>query len=196
MRLFAALELPEDVVSAIRAQVEPARALAPQLRWVSPGQWHVTLAFYGDVPQGSVDDLTTRLTRAARRVPTFTASIGDPARFGSARRTRVVWVGLNQGREQVSRLAAGARAAGRRAGLVRDDLAADARFRAHITLARVMPPGPVDEVLQALDPGSHPAWRADEVVLVRSELGSGEGGRARHTVLARAALGSQPREAG
>lgn len=196
MRLFAALELPEEVIACLQNQVELGRAVAPELRWVEPAQWHITLAFYGDVPDSSVDDLSARLVRAVSRVPAFTASIGEPGRFGSTRRARVVWVGLDQGREQVSRLAAGARAAGRRAGLAHDDLAADARFRAHVTLARLAPPGPVEEVMEALAQGHHPTWRASEAVLVRSDLGAGEGGRARHSVLARAALGPQSGGAG
>jgi 2'-5' RNA ligase len=185
VRLFAALELPDEVRSALRARLADAQALAPDLRWVPIGQWHVTLAFYGEVDQRRVPELVERLGRAARRTRPFAVEVGEPGRFGSARRARVIWWGLGEGAEATRQLAASARAAGRRAGLTRDDLAADARYRPHVTLARVVPPHPVDDVLAALHGEVRPRWHAEQALLVRSELGAGPAGRARHSVHAR-----------
>jgi RNA 2',3'-cyclic 3'-phosphodiesterase len=189
VRLFVALDLPDEVESAVEAQVQAARALGTPLRWVVPQQWHITLAFYGEVDERKVDDLTERLARAARRRRPFAVSIGDPGRFGSARRARVVWVGLDEGIDQLTSLAASARAAGRRVGLRRDDLAADIRYRPHITVARVVPSTSVQDVLDAMRSAHRPRWTAREALLVRSEPGTGQGGRVVHTVLARLPFG-------
>lgn len=185
MRLFAALPVPEQVVDHLRDRVRQGSAVDETLRWTPADQWHLTLAFYGDVVDGRVDELSERLRRAAARTRPYTLRLGEPGRFGSARRTRVVWVGLSEGVEPTRRLAASARAAGRRVGLARDDLDAHVPYRPHITLARVAPPRPVDEVLAALDCPQHPAWQAEHALLVRSELGAGAGGRARHCVHSR-----------
>ncbi|HEU5241008.1 MAG TPA: 2'-5' RNA ligase family protein, partial [Ornithinibacter sp.] len=32
------------------AALAPVRAANPDLRWVPPERWHLTLAFYGEVP--------------------------------------------------------------------------------------------------------------------------------------------------
>lgn len=185
MRLFLALDLPDDVVRHLARRVDQASRLPPALRWVAPEQWHITLAFYGEVESSKVDDLTERLSRASRRTSAFHLTIGEPGRFGSARRARVVWMGVAEGRDQLATLAASARAAGRRVGLRRDDLAPDYRYRPHVTLARVVPSAGVEDVLDALRSSERPRWTAREAILVRSDLGAEQGGRVRHTVLAR-----------
>lgn len=194
MRLFAALPLPRPVVDWLEARATVARDVDPMLRWVPAEQWHLTLAFFGDVPDRSVGDLTARLTRAAARTATLSLALGPPGRFGSARRARVLWQGLSSGADETTRLAASCRAAGRRAGLVGDDLAATARFRPHVTLARAAPPRDVEAVLAALRSDSYPAWRGDEARLVRSTLGAGPRGRAQHEVLASLAFSGSPAE--
>jgi 2'-5' RNA ligase len=201
VRLFAALLLPSPVLDWLTATLEPAKALAtstggddgPHLRWVSADQWHVTVSFFGEVTDDRTGDLQERLARAASRTPALGLGLAEPGRFGSVRRTRVLWQGLDGDTAALRALAASCRAAGRRVGLQTDGLAADSRYRPHITLARVVPPGDVGAVTTALadavaasDP---PSWRADELVLVRSDLGAGPRGRARHTVVSRFRLG-------
>lgn len=213
MRLFAALLLPGRVVERLTGAVDAVRAAAstpalddrPTLRWVSPDQWHVTVAFYGEVEDGRLPDLQARLARAASRAPALDLVVAAPGTFGSTRRARVLWLGLDGQTAALRALAASCRAAGRRAGLQADGLAADARYRPHITLARVTPPGDVSAVTAALTGAltdespdtatedatgaDHPAWRANELALVRSDLGAGPRGRARHTVISRFPLG-------
>jgi 2'-5' RNA ligase len=213
VRLFAALLLPSRVIEWLAGPVDAARAAAaagessdgPHMRWVSRDQWHVTVTFFGEVDDVRLDDLQARLARAASRAPVLDLSLARPGRFGSARRTRVLWLGLHGDTAALRALAASCRAAGRRSGLTTDGLAADARYRPHITLARVTPPGDVSAVTAALDaamdtaPAAGPAdtpefigppsWRAAELVLMRSDLGAGQQGRARHTVLSRFPLG-------
>ena len=194
MRLFAALPLPPPVVDWLDVLGAVARDVDPTLRWVPAEQWHLTLAFFGDVPDRRVDDLTVRLARAAARTSTLSLALGPPGTFGSVRRARVLWQGLSSGAEATSRLAASCRAAGRRAGLTGDDLAPTARFRAHVTLARASPPRDVEAVLAALRSDTYPSWSAHEARLVRSTLGAGPRGRAQHDVLASFGLRSSPFE--
>lgn len=186
--MFAALALPDDVTDALRARVEQARQVDPSLRWVPGSEWHVTLAFYSDVADALVPDLVERLRRAAARTRPFTVAVGPPACFGSTRRARVVWLGLSEGGSQSGRLAASARAAGRRIGLAGDDLAADARYRPHVTLARVSPARDVSGVLGALGGRPDVSWTATDAVLVRSDPPTVCGGRPAHTVHARLAF--------
>jgi 2'-5' RNA ligase len=184
VRLFAALALPAEVTDRLAVVVARAQDVDSTLRWVSSDQWHLTLAFFGEVPESRVDDLTERLRRAGGRTSPLHLRLGTPATFGSVRRARVLYTGLSEGTEATSRLAASCRAAGRRVGLTRDDLAPEARFRPHVTLARAAPPRDVSDVLAALTLDDPPRWLCDEALLVHSELGAGAGGRALHWVLA------------
>lgn len=68
MRLFVALSPPPDVVDELRERVSTLRELEPDVRWSRPEQWHLTLAFLGEVGDESRDELSRRLGKAAGSV--------------------------------------------------------------------------------------------------------------------------------
>jgi 2'-5' RNA ligase len=69
MRLFAAVLPPVEVVRELAAEVAELRRLpgADGMRWTERAGWHFTLAFYGEVDDELVPELTARLGRAASR---------------------------------------------------------------------------------------------------------------------------------
>jgi RNA 2',3'-cyclic 3'-phosphodiesterase len=180
--MFAAVPVPDEVVEAVTARL--AVVPDPPVRWVPAEQMHVTLAFYRHVPGERVDDLATRLRRAAARHRPLRLALGNPGTFGSARAARVLFLRLHGDVRELRALAASARAAGRRIGLSGDELAADHRYRPHLTLARARPPADLRATLATLDGAAPLGWTAESACLVRSELGHGPGGTARHTVVA------------
>lgn len=163
MRLFAAVWPTDEVRAAIAAAVNEMRArpAASDWRWVRPEHWHVTVAFYGSVETALVPELSRRLTMAARRRAEFDLALGQPGRFGD----RVVWLGLDGDRTGLRRLADGAVAAGRRAGLELDER----RFRPHLTLARSRHGGDAAHLVQVEVPAV--TWPVATFALVRSQTG-------------------------
>ncbi len=63
MRMFAALVPPEHVVEDLAEFLEPRVEVEPGFRWTTPEQWHVTVAFMGNVHERNLDDLVERLAR-------------------------------------------------------------------------------------------------------------------------------------
>ncbi len=172
MRLFVALTPPPDVVEELQARVVALRELERDVRWSRPEQWHLTLAFLGEVGDGTRGELSRRLGRAAGRHPPLTLSFGGGGRFGH----RVLWTRVRGERDRLRRLAASVRAAVRRSGL-----AAEQRpYRPHLTLARATGTTDLRPLVEALTPYEGRSWTADELHLVRSRLGAGPGGTARH----------------
>ncbi|HET6224144.1 MAG TPA: 2'-5' RNA ligase family protein, partial [Dongiaceae bacterium] len=53
MRLFVALSLPEDV----RWQLSLLCSGLPNVRWVPPENFHITLRFIGEVDGGEMQDI-------------------------------------------------------------------------------------------------------------------------------------------
>ncbi|NEC36497.1 2'-5' RNA ligase family protein, partial [Streptomyces rubrogriseus] len=84
MRLFAAVLPPEDVTAALAAEVAVLRGLpgADGLRWTGRPGWHLTLAFYGEVDDDVVPDLSARLERAAHRTAPFELALRGGGQFG------------------------------------------------------------------------------------------------------------------
>ena len=140
------------------------------------------------MPDRALDDLLDRLERAAkRRTPISTAIAGGGA-FPNVGRARVLWAGLDldeAGRTELARLATGARAAASKAGVAVDG----ARFKPHVTVARLKHPQEASSWVRLLDGYRGPAWAVDEVRLVASFLGEGPRNRPRHEVLASFPLG-------
>lgn len=75
MRVFAALRPTEPALDHLELALgnvglAPAGGAGSSLRMVPRESWHLTLAFYGQVPDGSVAELTARLAQvAAVRAP-------------------------------------------------------------------------------------------------------------------------------
>jgi 2'-5' RNA ligase len=176
MRLFVALTPPPDVVAELRIATEALRAEQPGLRWVLPDQLHLTLAFLGEVGEGTASDLAERLGRVAGRHPPLLLSLGGAGRFGN----RVLWTRVRGESDRLRRLAASVQAAGRRARLP-----VEARpYRPHLTLARARDGADLLPALAALGGFEGRAWAVDELHLVCSHLGAGPGGTARHELRA------------
>lgn len=176
VRVFAAVLPPRDVVEAIAALARPA---LPGVRWTSTEQWHVTLAFFGEVAVPGVRALEGALGAAAAAVAGAPDALLGPRTVRVGRGVLAVPViGLDELAVAVQRAAAEALAPPERTG---DE---DGRpFRGHLTLARSRGGRPVPGRLVGLRLEAH--WRADEVCLVRSEL---DPRGARYSTIGRASL--------
>lgn len=154
-RLFFALWPDEAVREGIRSQLPP---MPKPARPVAPANWHVTLAFLGETDP----ERRAAYVQAARGVSGTPFDLALD-RFGYFFRPRVLWIGATTLPDSLSRLHGELNAA-----LAAHGYEPDRRpFRAHVTLARKMPP-PGD----LPDPGPV-GWRVPEFCLVRSQLGRG-----------------------
>jgi 2'-5' RNA ligase len=186
--MFVAVVPPSEVVEHLDAFLDVRRDAAAY-RWASVEQFHLTLAFLAEVPDRALDDLQDRLERAAARRTASTTSIAGGGAFPDVGRARVLWAGLDleqAPRVELSRLATGARAAASKAGVAVDG----ARFRPHVTVARLKRPQEATAWVRLLDAYRGPEWSVDEVRLVASYLGEGPRNRPRHEEIASFPLGS------
>lgn len=154
VRLFFAL-WPTDAVRGQLASLlrEPLRQLPGH--HVPVANWHITLAFLGDVPVAQVS--CVEAAGAAASAARFALQLDS---LGYFRTSRVVWLGAAQCPSALSELVSGLRAS-----IARCNIPLDARpFAAHLTLARKVNRRP------AL--GSVPAftWPIDSFALVESTL--------------------------
>jgi 2'-5' RNA ligase len=94
MRLFVALNLPDQVRLALWTAAAPVRELGLAVRWVRPEGIHVTLKFLGDVPESREPDLRAALGRAAAGGPALPLVVAGFGAFPGLNRPRVIWAGL------------------------------------------------------------------------------------------------------
>jgi 2'-5' RNA ligase len=97
VRLFVAILPPPEALAELGAALGPVRdgpdgAPVPGVRWVPPEQWHVTLAFLGEIGTDVVEALTLRLARVAAHHPPPTLALAGGGRFSD----RVLWTGVTE----------------------------------------------------------------------------------------------------
>ena len=78
MRLFVAVQPPDDVLDAVAALPRPER---PDVRWTRRDQWHVTLRFLGEVDD---PDPVAAALDAAPLPPAEAVMISGPKMIGAA----------------------------------------------------------------------------------------------------------------
>ncbi len=126
MRLFVGLAVDEAVKETLERLTLRLRAKDDGLRWSTPEQWHVTLAFLGEVD----DEARARLVRELREVRQPALKL-RMERLGVFERTGILHAEIEVSAELL-RLYEVIAAAVRRAGLEVETRP----YRAHITLAR------------------------------------------------------------
>jgi RNA 2',3'-cyclic 3'-phosphodiesterase len=165
VRLFVGLWPPPDAVSELLAAVDEIRTEGPRLRWTTPEQWHLTLAFLGEVADERRPELEQRLERGASRHPALTLCFVGGGRFGS----RLLFTKVDGDRERLTRLAGSVAAAARRCRIPVDDRP----YRPHLTLARARDGEDLRPLAERLGTFAGRSWTATHVDLVESRLGSG-----------------------
>jgi RNA 2',3'-cyclic 3'-phosphodiesterase len=165
VRLFVALWPPPDAVSELLAAVDEIRTEGPRLRWTTPEQWHLTLAFLGEVADERRPELEERLARAATRHPPLALRFAGGGRFG----TRLLFTKVDGDREPLTRLAGSIAAAARRCRIPVDDRP----YRPHLTLARARDGEDLRTIAERLGTFAGRPWTATHVDLVESRLGGG-----------------------
>ena len=189
LRVFCAVELPDELRSRVAERVRRLRSEFPDVRasWEKSEKLHVTLKFLGDVEPARVEALSSAAARAAAALEPFELTIEEPGSFPPHGQPRVLWLGIvdASGRLAVMQRALETECAA--AGFPRESRA----FKPHLTLARVRSPHGARELAAAHreTPFAPQRFRVSELVVMRSELGPGG---SRYTPLSRHALQQSP----
>ena len=183
MRLFIAVELPEEVKAVLAAGLGRLKRDQPPARWVRVEGMHLTLKFLGEQPEEILDGLDRGVGAALAPLASVRVSLGGGGFFPHDRRPRVAWVG-----GEAAGLALWASAVDRAAAAL--GVPEETRpFSPHLTLARLERPWgaqAVEHYLVQVGKWRFPEFEAREAVLFESDLGPAG---ARYTALRRWAAG-------
>ncbi len=166
VRAFFGLPVPDAQRELLARHLDVCAKVAPEFRWSSADNLHITARFIGNVDRELVEGIADRLGQAAG--PPFELALGQVGQFKRSRLARVVWLSLVGGVDQLRALASRVEGECRDAGLEPERRA----FQPHLTLARARPrAGAALPELPPLPPVE--AWTARELVLYWSHLGKG-----------------------
>lgn len=187
MRLFAAIPMPDPAREALLTVLVELRKTGWPVRWVGEHNLHLTVKFYGDVPEEDVTRLGDELAEAVHGTPILPMQLNGVNVFPVLRRPRVIWAAI-EAPPALELMQHRVEQAAARAGFPPEGKP----FRPHVTLGRVKSgaklPRSAAEILERVE--LDVPFEASHVVLFESQLSRAG---ALHT--ARLTLDLQPGEA-
>jgi RNA 2',3'-cyclic 3'-phosphodiesterase len=162
LRLFVAVEVPEDARAGLAEALAPLRERFPKARWVPSQNQHVTVKFLGSTYPRLVEWVSETVSSVARDHEPLETRVGGLGAFPNARRARVLWAGLDDAERRLERLAASLDDA-----LAKEFTPEKRAFTPHLTVARFDPPVGLEPLEVAFE--SAP-FEIDRLVLFRSHL--------------------------
>lgn len=167
MRIFLAVFPPPAVQDAAAAVIERLRRDRDGVSWVRRDNLHYTLRFLGELDDSGLERASVAAREGASDHRAFDAALGAVGAFPSARKARVLWIGLSEGGDALRALARSVEEALRRHGFDR----AEKPFKSHLTIGRVRErEQDWSERLAgaAADPAAR--FRVDRVLVIQSTL--------------------------
>lgn len=125
LRLFAALDLPDDVAERLIALQKGV----PGAKWRPRENLHLTLRFFGEVAEPDAEEIDAALAEVAERTAPFELQLFGAGSFGKDR-PHSLWLGVRDN-AALTKLAADCERAARRAGCRPEPR----KFTPHVTLA-------------------------------------------------------------
>ncbi len=169
MRLFIALDIPEDTKAALADSIRQLRQHDWNVKWVRTENMHLTLRFLGETQASLVTSLTQLIETATLTERAIACQLAPLSVFPNARRPRVIWAGLTGETERLASVARALESGVRDLGFKPETKP----FRPHLTIGRVRDGfHPEPDFAALLESVKVPpvAVRFDRVSLYESEL--------------------------
>jgi 2'-5' RNA ligase len=169
IRTFLAIEVPDALrpgLSLVQGELKKSGA---DVRWVPPGNIHLTLKFFGSVPDEEIGSLALAAMQAAAAEEPFQLKVTVAGAFPSPRAPRVVWLGLGGDVLPLTRLYQRLEKAFAALGYLPEGRA----FHPHLTLGRVKSPANREKlagILTKMPPVDWPPFTVKELTLFQSVL--------------------------
>ncbi|WP_031087045.1 RNA 2',3'-cyclic phosphodiesterase [Streptomyces sp. NRRL WC-3549] len=169
VRVFVALAPPDDAKDELAQALRPAYDAYPLMRWNRIEDWHITLAFLGELPRPVVSLLRPPLARLAALHSPLRLALRGSGHFDE----RVLWSGIGGDLDGLRLLAGEVRALVREHGVAFPERP----LSPHLTLARSRR-GDTSATVRAaagLSAFTGRTWLTERLHLVGSNSGRGPG---------------------
>jgi 2'-5' RNA ligase len=133
IRTFIAIEISPDVRGKAAALIKRLRESEAKTSWTRPENMHLTLKFLGDTPDPLLPDVCRAVEKAVQDMEPFMVSFRQVGAFPRHEHPRTVWIGVEQGLEQLRQMQQRIEDELYEAGFQRERR----KFMPHLTVGRV-----------------------------------------------------------
>jgi 2'-5' RNA ligase len=170
VRTFIAVDIGKTIRERLVVLQDRLARAAGAVKWTEPENLHVTLLFLGEVDERELPAVCRVVEQETASVSQFEMSVEQLGCFPNARRPRVIWAGVTQGREELCAIHDRLEPPLLELGCYRRE---ERKFTPHVTLGRVRADRQGDGLARELE--RHCQWQGGqtpvhEVLVMRSEL--------------------------
>ncbi|WP_408955919.1 RNA 2',3'-cyclic phosphodiesterase [Natroniella sp. ANB-PHB2] len=170
MRVFIALELVRGVQQKLEKTKNMLRDCSQRFSWVKPYNFHLTLKFLGEIEEEQVKEIEENLIGIGGEFREPFELVFDGLRaFPSLDLPKVIWVGVEEGREQLIRLQKKVEDRLVKLGFEKEKR----EYTPHITLGRVKQKGDLEGIKEQLDDFPfriNARQKVKQISIIKSEL--------------------------
>ena len=106
MRTFIAVDIPQEAKLELDALFTKFKNLGGRVSWVRAKNLHITMKFIGEMFPEKLDDLSNTIKAGLDGCVPQHISLSHLGGFPDLKRPRVLWVGIAQGKDWLTELAA------------------------------------------------------------------------------------------
>ena len=96
IRTFIAIELPEEIIYTIGKVQEEIKSHGFKIRWVRPGNIHLTLKFLGNIKEADTEKVGRAISESVKGYRPISLVVKGIGVFPGIKRPRVIWLGISE----------------------------------------------------------------------------------------------------
>lgn len=168
LRTFLAVELPGTIQKKIGEVQKDLKSSGADVRWVSPGNIHLTLKFFGNIEESVIQNIVQSIEGPLQDTSPFCLKVQGMGAFPNLKNPRVIWIGLQEGKEGIISIQKQLERAFERIGFQPEDRP----FHPHLTLGRVKSNRGKNELVRGMEGYKEEFgnFQVEKVILFKSDL--------------------------
>ena len=169
MRTFVAIALTHEIQNYLAGIQETLKKTQADIKWVQPENIHLTLKFLGERKEKKIEQIKEILEETVKDKTCFSLRLSHLGAFPKIDYPRVIWVGIDKGKEEIERIAYELEEQIAKIGIPKEDKP----FSSHITIARLKSPLNREKLVGALkrvECAEEKELRVEKITLYKSTL--------------------------
>ena len=169
IRAFIAIDIDKHNKQKISGIISYLKTANADIKWITENQIHLTLKFLGNIEQNKIQDISKILKSIAMDFSPFNIQFSGIGAFPNILHPRVIWLGMNKGKESLKLLNNKIETELERLGIRKEKR----EYKAHLTLGRVRTLKNVSKLITLINEAKfHPQEeiKIDKLILFQSTL--------------------------
>jgi RNA 2',3'-cyclic 3'-phosphodiesterase len=101
IRTFIAVSISEQIRKNALRVINRLAKTTNDYKWIEPENMHITLNFLGEIDERLTPDVCRSIDQIAHQIEPFLISFAGVGAFPSNNRPRVIWMGVDQGTDEL-----------------------------------------------------------------------------------------------